>query len=148
MLAEAHHLIITRDQQSARPKPRERAGDADSGVADERGQPDGGGKPHDELDHAGEEGRTAVLHALDGGTVDGEQSEQKVKRCDNCKVDIGIMINFRCRVGEEHPHDRMAQQQNSGAHQNVEGLRLDQAGTHAHADALRFAGTEILGNVI
>ena len=148
MLAEAHHFIVTRNQQRARPEPCERSGDADGGIADERGQPDGGGKPHDELDHAGEEGRTAVLHALDGGTVDGEQSEQKVKRCDNCKVDIGIMINFRCRVGEEHPHDRMAQQEDSGAHQKVEGLRLDQAGTHAHADALRFAGAEILGDVI
>lgn len=107
MLAEAHHFIVTRNQQRVRPEPCERAGDADGGIADERGQPDGGGKPHDKLDHAGEEGRATVLHALDGGTVDGEQSEQKVKRCDNCKVDIGIMINFRCRVGEEHPYDRM-----------------------------------------
>lgn len=103
MLAEAHHLIIARNQQRTRPKPRERAGNAYGGIADERGQPDGGGKPHDKLDHAGEEGRTAVLHALDGGAVDGEQSEQKVKRCDNCKVDIGIMINFRFDPSQASP---------------------------------------------
>lgn len=148
MLAEAHHLIIARNQQRTRPKPRERAGDADGGVADERGQPDRGGKPHDKFDHAGEEGRAAVLHALDGGTVDGEQSEQEIKRCDDCQVGVRVVIDFRCRIGEKHPHDRVAQQQDSGAHQNVEGLRLDQAGTHAHADALRFVGTEILGDVI
>ena len=58
------------------------------------------------------------------------------------------MIDFDCRIREEHPHDRMAKNQNTDAHEKIEAFCLNQRCTYTLADALFFSGTEILCNIV
>ena len=58
------------------------------------------------------------------------------------------MINFLRRIGQEHLHDRMTQEQNADAHNKIERFCLDQTSPHTLTYTVTFARTEILGNIV
>ena len=58
------------------------------------------------------------------------------------------MVNFCGRIRKKQFDDRMAQQKNTDAHQNVERFSLDQRSAYAEADTVLLTGTEVLRNVV
>ena len=98
LLVRAHHFIIAWNQQCTCTKPCKRTGDADGIISDYAGKSDRCCDTHDKLDHAGSKRGGAVLHTLDGGTVYGQKPQNKVKRRDDCQIQIRIIIDLirRC----------------------------------------------------
>ena len=94
-----HHFVVNRDQQGAGSDPGERAGNADGSVSDHTGKSYGSSNTHNKFYHAGCKWCTSVLHTLDGSTINGKKTEDKVKRCNDGQIHIGIMVNFLCRIG-------------------------------------------------
>ena len=143
-----HHFVVNRDQQGAGSDPGERAGNADGSVSDHTGKSYGSSNTHNKFYHAGCKWCTSVLHTLDGSTINGKKTEDKVKRCNDSQIHIGIMVNFLCRIGQEHLHDRVAKKQDTNTHDQIKSFCLDQTSPYTLTDPFSFACTEILGNII
>ena len=88
------------------------------------------------------------MHALDRGSVNCQQPQNKIERSHDRQIRIGVMIDFDCRIREEHPHDRVAKKQDADTHKKVEAFGLDQRCANALTDTVLFACTEVLGNIV
>ena len=60
------------------------------------------------------------------------------------QVLVRVVVDLSRRSGEKHPHDRVAQQQDPGIHNQIDGFCLDQTGLDARPDAIPFSGPEVL----